>query len=256
MNALDLTTPGFNLANARALADISARAYATFTIDCQETDTQVLIVPLDNCIVVAFRGTSDIRDWITDVSAWRRDILGKSVHAGFYNAVASVMDQITAKLAELAPDPHLPIVVTGHSLGAADAMLFAWRWLTPDRIAAVYTFGQPRVGDHIFAADYNSGRLAAKTFRVTHAADIVPWVPWLCGTYVHAADEWFIASSNLMGIRAKVFPVRNPTVAAKLWSQKWEFLTEGARLKSGHYTPFGSPLLRDHPIARYQEALA
>ena len=59
------------------------------------------------------------------------------------------------------------------------------------RLAGVYTFGQPRVGDSTFRECYNFSGLMGRTFRVVHADDIVPRVPWLLGAYRHAGHEVF-----------------------------------------------------------------
>ena len=279
---LDLTAQGFSLSNARVLCGASAAAYQSFTIDDQATDTQVLIVPpkpasnngspvpgdwrFASPITIAFRGTTDPRDWITDFRAWRHHLQGCSLHSGFYAAVSSALPRILGALKSF--DPHTPIFVTGHSLGAALATVFAYRFPETSRIAGVYTFGGPRVGDASFRDLYNgdmrprpvptdtntldfvpSGSLGSKTYRITHAADIVPWVPPITLGYRHVGVEYFLPSMDSLP------PWKAPSIVDKLWSDKLEFLTEFLRLKSGHWQLGGVPELADHPIDRYQEAL-
>ena len=45
-----------------------------------------------------------------------------------------------------------------------------------DKATAVYTFGQPRVGDRIFSEAYNE-ELGGVTFRYVNNYDIIPHVP-------------------------------------------------------------------------------
>ena len=49
----------------------------------------------------------------------------------------------------------------------------------------IYTFGSPRAGDSMFA-DYVAGGFQGKTFRLVHAADIVPKVgcPFILSLWV------------------------------------------------------------------------
>ena len=78
---------------------------------------------LQGADIVVFRGSATLEDWIRDfdcvATPWVHDRLGP-VHPGFYLGV----DQA---LAEVAPmlRPHVPWVVTGHSLGAARAAIVA-----------------------------------------------------------------------------------------------------------------------------------
>lgn len=81
-------------------------------------------------------------------------------------------------------------IITGHSLGGALATLFAGilmgcsdkdlknrRNMLIEKLFAVYTFGQPRVGDIKFA-QFIRDRLNNKYFRVVYSFDVVPMVPF------------------------------------------------------------------------------
>lgn len=96
---------------------------------------------------VAFRGTQadDRGDLIDDAQFLPRPWPGIGrVHRGFWRAYDSLRAPIDAWLAEQPPGP---LIVTGHSLGAAMATLMAG--LHPD--AELVTFGSPRVGGRTFA---------------------------------------------------------------------------------------------------------
>ena len=70
-----------------------------------------------------------------------------------------------------------PIFVAGHSLGGGQAIPCAADLKSHGfRVAAVYTFGQPRVGDSAFRDAYNV-ILGKVTWRIVNQNDIVPRVP-------------------------------------------------------------------------------
>jgi hypothetical protein len=108
----------------------------------------------------------------------------------YWNMIA--LDQVinvTSALSELiASYPTAPVIVTGHSLGAATATLvLAYLFakgavlLPMDRLF-IYTFGQPRVGGSNFATWYNTV-CGDRHFRVIHHNDMVPHIP-CCEEYL------------------------------------------------------------------------
>lgn len=93
-------------------------------------------------------------------------------------------DDITKQVALLLHDnPKAKLFITGHSLGGALAALYATmlnytgETEVASKIGAVYTFGQPRVGDADFA-EYAAEHLAGRYFRVVYCNDVVPRVPF------------------------------------------------------------------------------
>jgi Lipase (class 3) len=147
-----------------------------------------------NAIILAFRGSSNIQNWIINLSfnqvAYSRCGNCK-VHNGFqtgYNTVkTAVISQIQA-LKALHRDAK--IYLTGHSLGGALAVL-----ALPDvkdsfgAVAALVTFGQPRVGNSEFASWFGS---QVNHERVIHYGDLVPHVPPQANGYLHDGTEiWY-----------------------------------------------------------------
>ncbi|KAJ4974359.1 hypothetical protein NE237_007533 [Protea cynaroides] len=162
-------------------------------------------------IVVAFRGTEafNLRDWSTDIdlSCLYVHKLGK-VHVGFMKALGLQSDAkdchsgwpkeytgdkmlayytIREKLRQLLEkNPNARILVTGHSLGAALAIVFPAILVFHqensilDRLLGVYTFGQPRVGDKEFGNVMNNqlNGSSRKYYRVVYGYDLVPRVPF------------------------------------------------------------------------------
>ncbi|MEM9809115.1 MAG: lipase family protein, partial [Cyanobacteria bacterium P01_D01_bin.56] len=160
----------------------------------KEYDTQAFIFRTDGCIVLAFRGSQEIRDWYTNFSTQLRKFTirregqttissykGK-VHTGFFLGWASIEKEVLAQIKhwqnELKPGQSLPpLLVTGHSLGGALATMAAASLQDNNMaVAGLYTFGQPRAGDISFTRQLNS-ILEGKIFRFINNNDVVPHVP-------------------------------------------------------------------------------
>ncbi len=102
----------------------------------------------DPATILAFRGTesSAPEDVLTDALFFQTNSLlfpNCRVHDGFATRFAQVKDQITPFLKAR----QSPLLVTGHSLGAALATVAAVFLAVPARLI---TFGSPRVGDDAF----------------------------------------------------------------------------------------------------------
>lgn len=117
--------------------------------------------------IVAFRGTQGLRDWLGNIDIRPREWEpGRGrVHSGFWNALEEIWAPLSAALASLAG----PVFFTGHSLGAALAVLAAARIDTAHRPRAVYGYGCPRSGDQRFADTYPD----VPVYRVVNNRDIV-----------------------------------------------------------------------------------
>jgi len=144
--------------------------------------TRGVIVEGHGATIVAFAGTDPLIpvNWITDFDVGLRFRFNKRVtppllHRGFETAFRSVAEKITQALASRG---ETPVLVTGHSMGAALAVIAADNFLSEQnlRATAVYGFGMPRVGDDDFAKRYND-TLGDTTYRLVHGSDIVASVP-------------------------------------------------------------------------------
>lgn len=72
--------------------------------------------------------------------------------------------------------PYAKIVLTGHSLGGALALLAAaYIHSIYVNVDQLYTMGQPRVGNNNFAQFMTN--LIPNTFRIVNYADVVPRIP-------------------------------------------------------------------------------
>jgi predicted lipase len=147
-----------------------------------------------NAIILSFRGSSNIQNWIINLSfnqiAYSRCSNCK-VHNGFYTGYNTVKATIISQIQALkALHRDAKIYITGHSLGGAIAVLAA-----PDikdnfgAIAGLLSFGEPRVGNSEFASWF--GSVTTHT-RVIHYGDIVPHLPPQVNGYLHDGTEiWY-----------------------------------------------------------------
>ncbi|VDO78123.1 unnamed protein product [Haemonchus placei] len=103
--------------------------------------------------------------------------VSKFFYDGFIDLWRAGMGDDFNELRKMYPD--YDIWVTGHSLGAAMASLassyiIAVNKVPPKQVKLV-TYGQPRVGDYIYAMTHD--RQMGYSFRVVHWRDLVPHVP-------------------------------------------------------------------------------
>jgi hypothetical protein len=133
------------------------------------TGTYGILVRNDRTAVLAFRGTQpdDMSDIMDDANilpmSWET---GGKVHSGFANALLRVRDQV----ARLLGAETLPVIMTGHSLGAAVATLAASLF----HPKLLVTFGSPHVGDTEFCQGLTS---AVSINRYVDCCDIVCQLP-------------------------------------------------------------------------------
>ena len=160
-----------------------------------DTDTQAFITHSPDIILISIRGTKEGWDILRDADARQVPYAeGEGqAHRGFYGAFLAAKkfanDYLTAFY------NNQTIIVCGHSLGGAIALLLA-EWLRRDWSSEtrLYTYGAPRAGDEAFVA-------AAKGLvhhRLVNHNDPVPSVPttwmdaeWrlvLLGAVAYAAD--------------------------------------------------------------------
>lgn len=155
---------------------------------------------LDNthdAIVLAFRGSYSVRNWITDaVFPHTQPGLcdGCTAELGFWTAWDVVKEEILAVLSSArAQNPDYKLVVVGHSLGAAIATLAATDLRNNGYAATLYAYASPRVANEALAAHITN---QGNNYRFTHTKDPVPHLPPLALGYVHISPEYYITSPN------------------------------------------------------------
>lgn len=148
-------------------------------------------------VIIAFRGTgakdngelsvsAAFKDFLADVKAWpsESDTQG-SVHSGFKTEIDKLWPQVTKWLGKKVTTKKL--VITGHSLGAAMATICASRLHALGADLVLYTFGSPRVGDNIWAKQFDN----IEAYRIVNNNDIVCRVPPF-GYYSHVGFLHYI----------------------------------------------------------------
>ena len=153
----------------------------------------------ENQIIVSFRGSVNVENWITNIDFAKtsyKNVPGAQVHEGFYAAYAAVSAQVIAAAKSLlSAHPSASFLFTGHSLGGALATFAGVdvkEQTSTSNPVSMYTFGSPRTGnqafsDHVFALFGTDGYQ-----RVTHYNDVVPHLPPTPFGFNHAGDEvWY-----------------------------------------------------------------
>lgn len=148
-----------------------------------------------NAVLVVFRGSSNIQNWILNIGTTRSSYSlcsGCSVHTGFsggYNLVASAVKTAVQNLK--AKYRGSKLFITGHSLGGALAILCTADFKSVfGTVDLTYTFGQPRVGNQAFADWYEATH--PNTFRLVDYADIVTHLPPSNLGFVHNNNQiWY-----------------------------------------------------------------
>ncbi|CAO3648495.1 unnamed protein product [Mucor fragilis] len=168
----------------------------TFSSVISDTNGFVLRSDSQKTIYVVFRGTNSIRSAITDLIFTLISyppVSGARVHTGFYASYQAVVsDYFPVVQSQLTAYPSYKVVVTGHSLGGAHALLAGIdlfqreKRLSPSNLE-IHTVGCPRVGNPTFA---NYVASTGITFtRSVNQRDVVPHVPPTYAGYLHPGVE-------------------------------------------------------------------
>jgi len=146
--------------------------------------------PATTTALVSIRGTQTIQDWAHNLDAVAVPYIPTAgdglVHMGFQLVYEHIAANVRILLSNCAGITQ--ILVTGHSLGGAVAILAALDILNnmgfgPTPI--MYTFAGPRVAAPDFAASFNNK--IPLLYRVINCWDLVPQVP--LPPYIHVGQE-------------------------------------------------------------------
>jgi len=161
---------------------------------------QAFVAANSKSIIVCYRGTDSIRDWIIDAQIRKtKGPWNSEVHSGFWNGFLDLwldyplegFEGIQSYLMRLKSSHkfrNAGVWICGHSLGAALATLQAARMSVMGwPVWGVYTFGSPRCGNEIFEIAYDI-KLKARTHRHVRNNDPVPRVPLRSWGYAHVGQ--------------------------------------------------------------------
>lgn len=191
-------------------------------------DTQAFCAVNNEIIVISFRGTESINDWVTDLKVKLVPSRVGRIHYGFNEALNYIWKELSHAIFDFR-DNEQSIWITGHSLGGALATLAADRLVAEFvEVKGLYTFGQPRVGDKTFVLNFDN-EMKERTFRFVHDEDIVPTVPKLIQGYQHIGTECYFDRDNKMYTenifwhrltsRSTSVAIRSSKESEKLWAQ-------------------------------------
>jgi len=162
-------------------------------------ETQAFICQSKTALLLSFRGTEPkkVIDWLTDLKFKQETKLEGEVHEGFYQALDYIYQEILTYIQTHGKGKT--IWITGHSLGAALAVLASARLLINDQIKTqgIYTFGEPKVGNKDFSDNYDR-LLGQVLFRYVNNNDIVPRVPPEAMSYYQVGQQKYFDSDGIL----------------------------------------------------------
>ena len=177
-----------------------------------KTDTQAFVCTWKNDVVIAFRGTENkLSDWWSDMNgALVPNTAGVGrIHKGFKAAGDSIYKYLVKRINEIrdckdgTPPAPSRLFVCGHSLGGALALTIAARSVvdsTLPKIAGVFTYGAPRVGDEEYANAYRQSELGKRTHMWVAQNDPVARVAPFSFDYRHAMQNQYTLSDGAIGM--------------------------------------------------------
>jgi triacylglycerol lipase len=231
-------------------------------------DTCGILGERADAVILAFAGT-DPAVWETLATDFNiRRTPDTDIHVGFQTALDAVRPEI-GQAAGKSQQTDKPLYITGHSLGAALAVLAA-RFAASTGVSpkAVYVFGMPRAGGERFRAAYDSNvSLGPVTYRLVHGLDVVARIPMSAIGFRHVGRELECASGQKFDPTAPLAALGSDVPEFSL-GLAHTLVSRIEDLLSGHFlSPPGpgtfGPLfkylpqpIRDHLQDRYYDALA
>nr|VFJ92081.1 MAG: Lipase (class 3) [Candidatus Kentron sp. LFY] len=143
-----------------------------------DIDTQCFVMFDNDNIVVVFRGSEDLKDWLANFQAVYDPgpFRETKAHEGFQDALFPSVMSLT-NLIDSAGPANKRIWVTGHSLGGAQCSLYAGMLIEHGyKVYGIYTYASPRPGNGVFEEKLNS-RVIGPHYRVVNTGDVVPHLP-------------------------------------------------------------------------------
>jgi len=184
------------------------------------SEVYALVARNASAVFVAFRGSATVKNVMSDLdyannekaSREYRTLCGGGssnlpwqLHGGFAKAYLSIRQELVKTVAPLA---HLDLVVTGHSMGGALAVLASLDLKSqqskstapdstianPTRVQRTYTFAAPRVGDTRFALTFERVFSAPEEHWALQApSDAVPHLPFAAWGFQHPRGVFKLA---------------------------------------------------------------
>jgi hypothetical protein len=129
-----------NMACSWAMKAYNEENNQTAKIESKWTSTTVFVAKRKSIDIIAFRGTQQGRDWLTDAMVVPVPYAGRLCHGGFTLAHKSVWKEVVKMI-----DWKKRTLICGHSLGGALAELSAAKIWKKHPNVNLITFGKPNV---------------------------------------------------------------------------------------------------------------
>jgi len=140
-------------------------------IESKWTSTTVYVAKRKSIDIIAFRGTQQGRDWLTDALVVPVPYAGRLCHGGFVAAHASVWKEVEKHI-----DPKKRTLICGHSLGGALAELSAAKLNGKHDNINLVTFGKPNT----FFKGFKKPMTLDTQISCVNGSDAVARIPRLC----------------------------------------------------------------------------
>jgi subtilisin family serine protease len=156
-------------------------------------NTQGFVAWDSNIVLVSFRGTESVGDWLSNLTLIPTTRSYGRVHLGFFKAFEVVRTILSGILDDAAP-ANKKVWFTGHSLGGALAMVAGAELAESLPTSGFYTYGQPKTGNSQVRLFFGQ-RFNGKFHRFVNDDDVVPQVP---PGYSHVGQlTWFDGKGGL-----------------------------------------------------------
>ena len=160
----------------------------------RQTGVQYFIGRKDDKLVICFRGSDELSDWMNDFKFFKKIVpYGNSktkirIHTGFYDLYQTIRNDIKNFIfneIHRSKNSVKNIDIIGHSLGSSLSLLCGidLQFNYPEIHYTIITFGSPRVGNAAFVKSYN--KRLKKTLRIENGNDIVTKLPFKFLGYKH-----------------------------------------------------------------------
>ena len=160
-----------NMACSWAMNAYKEKNKDAIKIESKWTSTTVYVAKRKSIDIIAFRGTQQGRDWLTDALVVPVPYAGRLCHGGFVAAHASVWKEVKKHI-----DPNKRTLICGHSLGGALAELSAAMLNGKHDNINLVTFGKPNT----FFKGFKKPMTLDNQISCVNGSDAVARIPRLC----------------------------------------------------------------------------
>jgi len=160
-----------NMAVSWAMNAYKEKNKDAIKIESKWTSTTVYVAKRKSIDIIAFRGTQQGRDWLTDALVVPVPYAGRLCHGGFVAAHASVWKEVEKHI-----DPKKRTLICGHSLVGALAELSAAKLNGKHDNINLVTFGKPNT----FFKGFKKPMTLDTQISCVNGSDAVARIPRLC----------------------------------------------------------------------------